>query len=363
MQTGYTADKIFTGLDWLPDHAIIIEENRIVEVLPAVSLSQSLRAEHFSLIAPAFIDLQIYGAMERLLSAYPSAESLRLLQAHCREGGTHRFLPTVATNTTEVFHACIDAVRKYWAEDGKGVEGLHIEGPWINPVKRGAHIEGLVRQPVLEEVRELLSYGHDVIRMITLAPEVCSQEIINTIAAEGIIVSAGHSNATFKEGMNAFDNGVEAATHLFNAMSPLHHREPGLAAAVLQHPLAMASIIPDGLHVDFEMINMAWNLMGERLFIITDAVTGTDKGAYPHVPAGEGAEARYEAGGILSGSALTMARGVKNLVEKARIPLSAALQMASLIPARLLGVGHRCGMIKKGYDADLVFLDNALNVI
>ncbi len=365
MQTIFTAERIFTGSDWLPDHAIVTENELIVDLLPMVSLSVDLVIKsHYPIIAPAFIDVQIYGAGEKLFATYPTTESLQKIYGHCVSGGTHHFLPTAATNTMEVFYKCIDAIKKYWNEKGKGVFGLHIEGPWINKLKRGAHIESLIHSPTLDEVKELLAYGKDVIKIITLAPEVCSNEVIDFILSNDIIISAGHSNATFFEGMNAFDNGIATATHLFNAMSPLHHREPGLPAAVMQHSSVMASIIPDGYHVDFEMISIAKKLLQERLFIITDAVTQTNEGLYPHQLAGENADSyRYESNGILSGSALTMIKGVKNLVERTNIQLSEALRMASLYPARLLGMSNNLGMIKKGYKADFVFLDEELNVI
>lgn len=360
MRTIFTADKIFTALDWLPDHSIVIENDLIVDVLPMVSLSsETTIAKHLPIIAPAFIDVQIYGAASKLFATYPTADSLQKLYEHCVAGGTHYFLPTAATNTMEVFYKCIDAIKEYWDKGGKGVFGFHIEGPWINKIKRGAHIESLIHSPTLDEVKELLAYGKGVIKMITLAPEVCSQEIIDLIVSNDIIVSAGHSNATFAEGTDAFDNGIATATHLFNAMSPLHHREPGLPAAIMQHHSVMASIIPDGYHVDFEMISIAKQIMKERLFIITDAVTKSNEGLYPHQLAGD----KYESNGILSGSALSMAKGVKNLVDKTGIDISEALRMASLYPARLLGMSNSLGMIKKGYKANLVFLDQAMNVI
>ncbi|MDB5221829.1 MAG: nagA [Chitinophagaceae bacterium] len=360
MRTIFTADKIFTGADWLPDHSIVIENNFIVDVLPMVSLpDETGMVKHFPMIAPAFIDMQIYGAAEKLFATYPTTDSLQKLYEHCMAGGTHYFLPTVATNTIEVFYKCIDAIKKYWEQNGKGVLGLHIEGPWINKLKRGAHIENLIHSPTPDEVKDILAYGEGVIKMITLAPETCSKEVIDYILSNDIIISAGHSNAGFDEAINAFDSGIAAATHLFNAMSPLHHREPGLPGAVLQHPVVMSSIIPDGYHVDFEMISIAKQIMKERLFIITDAVTKTNEGLYPHQLAGD----KYESKGILSGSALTMVKGVKNLVEKTGIELSEALRMASLYPARLLGMSNQFGMIKKGYKADIVFLDEALNVI
>lgn len=360
MQTVFTADKIFTGNDWLPDHAVITENEIIVDVLPMVSISpETIVKKHYPIIVPAFIDVQIYGAAGKLFATYPTTDSLQKLYEQCVSGGTYNFLPTAATNTIEVFYKCIDAIKNYWQEKGKGVLGLHIEGPWINKKKRGAHIESLIHSPTVNEVKELITYGKDVIKIITLAPEVCSKEIIDLILSHDIIISAGHSNATFTEGINAFDNGIAAATHLFNAMSPMHHREAGLPGAVMQHSSVMASIIPDGYHVDFEMIGIAKKMVDERLFIITDAVTETHEGLYPHQLAGD----KYELNGILSGSALTMIKAVKNLIEKTNIDLSEAVRMASLYPARLLGMSNSLGMIKKGYKAEIAFLDDKLNII
>lgn len=364
MQTILTADRIFTGTDWLPDHSIVVKDNVIADVMPIVSLPpHTIITDHLPVIAPAFIDIQIYGAAGKLFATYPTTDSLQKLYDHCIAGGTHCFLPTAATNTMDTFFKCIDAIRSYWDQKGKGVFGLHIEGPWINKLKRGAHIEELIHSPTLDEAKKLLDYGRGVIKMITLAPEVCSKEVIDLIIAEGIIISAGHSNANFDEGINAFDIGIDAATHLFNAMSPLHHREPGLPAAIMQHPSVMASIIPDGFHVDFQMINIAKQIMRDRLFIITDAVTETNEGYYPHQLKGDNGDKCYESGGILSGSAITMVKGVKNLVDKADISLPEALRMASLYPARLLGISNHTGMIKRDYTAELVFLDDNLNVI
>jgi N-acetylglucosamine-6-phosphate deacetylase len=273
-------------------------------------------------------------------------------------GGAKYFLPTVATNTNEIFYHCIDAVRDYWDEGGKGVIGLHVEGPWLHKAKRGAHIQSLIQSPTIEEVKSLLEYGKGVIRMITLAPEVCSVEITNQVRSYGVIVSAGHSNATYEEGLDAFDSGIAAATHLFNAMSPLQHREPGLVGAILNHSSVMSSIIPDGYHVDFAALTIAKKIMGERLFIITDAVTETNEGYYPHQLDGD----KYVANGILSGSALTMMLGVKNCVEKAGIALDEALRMASLYPAKVLGLDNEFGKIEKGFKAEVVRVNHSLEV-
>ncbi len=351
----YTAEKIFTGDQWLEKCAVVIEKDIIRDIIPQSSLPENIYKKEFSncIIAPAFIDLQIYGAYGKLLAVYSEADSLHKLNDYCRMGGAAYCLPTVATNKKEIFFKCIDAVRNYWNESGEGILGLHLEGPWISREKRGAHIELLIHSPTIEEVKELLAYGKDVIKMITLASEVCSVEVIDFILSHNIIISAGHSNATYKEAMHGFQNGITAATHLYNAMSELKHRKPGMVGAIFDHDKVMASIIPDGNHVDYAAIRIAKKIMGERLFVITDAVTDTREGFYHHQLAGD----KYEAAGVLSGSALTMNKALRNLVNHAGIGLDEALRMCSLYPARVLKKENELGKIEKGYSAHIVVMN------
>lgn len=351
-----SADKIFTGREWLSNQAIVIENNRIKAIIPATD-----NATHFSnaFIAPAFIDLQIYGAGGKLLAVYPEKASLAKLVEYCRGGGAPYCMPTVATHPYETFYQCIDAVKDYRNSGGTGVLGLHIEGPWISAAKRGAHVEACIHAPSVEQARQLLEYGKDVIRIITLAPEVCSREVIDLILSYGIIISAGHSNATYEQATTSFNNGVAAATHVYNAMSPLQHRNPGMVGAIMDHDKVMGSIIPDGHHVDYAAVRIAKQVMKERLFVITDAVTETSEGYYPHHLAGD----KYESNGILSGSALTMVRAVKNLVQHCNIALSEALRMCSLYPARLLQREHELGIIQPRAIAALAVMNDNFEVL
>jgi len=195
--------------------------------------------------------------------------------------------------------------------------------------------------------------------MITLAPELCSQEVIDLILSYNVVISAGHSNASYEQAKKSFASGITTVTHLYNAMSPLQHRAPGLVGAAMDGNQVMASIIPDGHHVDFAAIRIAKAVMKERLFIITDAVTETDKGGYQHQLAGD----KYEAGGILSGSALTMGKSVRNLVDHCGIEWGEALRMCSLYPARLMGLENELGKIEKGYKAKMVLMDDTRNVL
>ena len=226
--------------------------------------------------------------------------------------------------------------------------------------KRGAHNPNWIFSPSLDQVKELVEYGKDVIKIITLAPEVCTPEILEYIQLQKITVSAGHSNATYEQATHTFNNtGVDTVTHLYNAMSPLQHRAPGLVGAVLDHPLVKAAIIPDGHHVDYAAIRIAKRILHERLFAITDAVTTTTEGYYKHEFAGD----KYTANGILSGSALTMHKAFKNLVVHAGIKVDEALRMCSLYPARVVKYSDQIALLKNGYPANMIVLDKALNLV
>jgi N-acetylglucosamine-6-phosphate deacetylase len=356
MSFSISADRFFDGGQW--QTGTISISNGVIESIGSTTTPDKHYAGCF--IAPAFIEIQIYGAHEKLLAVYPEVEALHKLYDYCTSGGATLFLPTVATNTPDVFRQCIDAVRDYWAAGGKGIWGLHLEGPWINAKKRGAHIADFIHSPSLEEVVEMLEYGKDVIKIITLAPEVCSAEVIEVIRSYDITISAGHSNASFEEATMAFNNGIGAATHLYNAMSPLQHRAPGLVGACLLHPTAKASIIADGYHVDFEAIKIAKELMGSRLFVITDAVTETTEGPYQHQLVGGD---RYECNGVLSGSAMTMHSSFVNLVKKASVSVEEALRMCSLYPAQVIGADEKFGRIAPQYAAQFVVLNNDLQLV
>eukprot|EP01031_Cornospumella_fuschlensis_P032630 gene32630-39449_t len=255
----HLVDKLFTGEKWISKGRFVVENGLISSVEDGIFQDSDVACRHHSLLVPTFLDLQIYGAHGKLLAEYPCKDSLYMLHDYCRAGNAEYFVAAVATNTWEVCCRCIDAVRDYWKSGGRGCLGLHMEGPWISIAKRGAHtIENVRENPSVEEVRSLLDYGKDVIKIITIAPEVCSNEVIALIRSYGVVISAGHSNATYEEATRCFDLGyVTTVTHLFNAMSSFNHRLPGLAGAVLNHPAVFASIVADGHHVDYAAITIA----------------------------------------------------------------------------------------------------------
>jgi N-acetylglucosamine-6-phosphate deacetylase len=358
MQTAFLVSRIFTGDEWLNDHAIICVDGMIEAIVPQSQINSSASREDYReyYFVPPFIDAQVYGAGKRLFAAHPDTETLGLMNDIFRRQGTVLFVPTVATNTMELFKKCIDAIREYWKKGGKGVHGLHLEGPWIHPSKRGAHVEKWIHPPTVDEVRDILDYGEGVITMITIAPEVCGDDVIRLIHSRGVVISAGHSNANFNQAVDSFQKGISTVTHLYNAMSPLHHREPGLVGASFQHREVMSSIIPDGHHVDFAAVAIAKKLMNERLFAITDAVTETTTGPYQHYLTGD----KYECDGILSGSALSMHQAFINLVNKVGIDQLEALRMCSLYPARALKCDTQYGKIAPGRQGQFLVLDQQL---
>jgi N-acetylglucosamine-6-phosphate deacetylase len=350
MKKAFLADEIFTGNKTLKGHVLTIENNIISDILSPGSLPSGMTIEKFPdcFITPAFIDLQLYGGNGKLFSHTLDTESLDATRAYCQSGGCSHFMITMATNSMENFLKGIDTVAEYLSSGKKGLLGLHLEGPWINPVKRGAHIEAFVKKPARKEVELLLEKGRGIVKMITLAPEQCDDEIINLIMDHGVLVSAGHSNASYQQASHAFRMGVPAATHLFNAMSPLQGREPGMVGAIYDDTNVMSSIICDGVHVDYASVRISKKMMGERLFFITDAVTSISEGYYKHVYKGD----RYTLpDGTLSGSCMTMMSTLKNSVEKAGISLEESLKMCSVYPAGLLKDPF-LGKIQKGHTAD-----------
>jgi N-acetylglucosamine-6-phosphate deacetylase len=362
MATAFIAREIFTGHEIQTAKAVLVKEGKIVDIVADTAVPAGYRQRQLGgyMLAPAFVDLQIYGGNGLLFSAELSTQSLEATYEYCLQGGATTFCITIATNSIEKCVRAFDVAREYLRHGGKGLLGVHLEGPYINPTKKGAHIEKFIKKPTVEEIRFLLEKGKGVFRMMTVAPEQCDRECIGLLMDNGILVSAGHSNAGYGVAIDGFYMGIPAATHLFNAMSPLQGREPGMVGAIYDHNEVCSSIVCDGVHVDYASVRISKKIMGDRLFFITDAVTEVLYGEYQHVFKGD----RYTLpDGTLSGSALTMLQAVKNGVEKAGIPLPEALRMAALYPAKLAGLQGLRGTIEPGANADLVLLDEQLNLL
>lgn len=362
MATAFIAREIFTGQDIQTGKAVLVKEGKVVDIVPASAIPADYRTRELPgyMLAPAFMDLQIYGGNGMLFSAELTTEALEAVYEYCLGGGCTQFLITLATNSPERLIRGMEVAREYRAGGGKGLLGVHLEGPYINPAKKGAHLEKFIKKATVEEIGLFLQKGKDLFRMMTLAPELCDRECIELLISRGIIVSAGHSNASYEQAIDGFYQGIPAATHLFNAMSPMQGRQPGFVGAVYDNNDVRSSIVCDGVHVDFASVRISKKIMQDRLFFITDAVAEVQYGDYVHVFKGD----RYTLpDGTLSGSALTMIRAVRNGVEKAGIPLPEALRMASLYPATLMGISDKWGRIQPGARADFVLLDEQLNLL
>lgn len=356
MITALTNHTFFDGPEEVKGKAVLLESDKIssiinVEETPDVAQVVDCNGCYLS---PGLIDLQIYGAGGHLFSNKPSAEALHAMADAIVRSGTTSFMLTLATNSMEIFRQAIEVVKK---NPHSALLGLHFEGPYINPAKKGAHVEQYIKIPELEEVQALLDESEGVLKMITLAPEMCDEAVIKLLLDNNIIVSAGHSNATYEEAKKGFELGIQTTTHLFNAMSPFHHRNTGLPGATFLSN-AYASIIADGIHVDYETVAISKKMLGKRLFLITDAVEENLEGVYVHVAQKD----RFALpDGTLSGSKLTLLQAVKNCVQHAGIALPEALRMATEYPAGLLAAKH-LGTISRGAKADLVVFDKEFNV-
>jgi N-acetylglucosamine-6-phosphate deacetylase len=353
----FTNAKLFDGSRIYDNVGIHLEDGKLVQLIDPDDYSlypHAISVPDWIFSVP-LLDLQIYGAGEVLFAEDPSPEALAHITQSIIQTGTSGFLITLPTNELAVFEKAIDTVRDH---PHPAVLGLHLEGPYINPIKKGAHLESAIKTPTVAEVQSLLDRAQGVIKMMTLAPECCDPEVIALLHENGVLVSAGHSNATIEEAKKGFDQGVRAVTHLFNAMSPLHHREPGLAGALFQDTRIFAGIIPDRIHVHISMIEMSARLLPDRLFLITDAVT-TSKGITPHLFKGD----HYALpNGTLSGSSISLLEGVQNCVAHTSLTLEEALRMATIIPAKGLKLADTYS-IQIGETANLSIFNQKLKPV
>lgn len=363
--------RIFTGYDILDDHAVVIADGIIDRVCPRAMLDAALPQQDMAgaFIAPGFIDLQLNGCGGVQFNDSPEAlsvETLEIMQRANEKSGCTSFLPTLITSSDELMKQAVETMRAWLTTRQNQALGLHLEGPWLNREKKGTHNPVLIRQPDPALV-DYLCANADVITKVTLAPEQAGSEVIRQLSAAGIIVSAGHSNATYAEAKAGFSAGITFATHLYNAMSPFSGREPGLVGALFDSPDVYCGIIADGLHVNYANVRMAKRLKGERLILVTDATAPAGAAIDKFIFAGKTIYYRnglcVDEHGTLSGSALTMIEAVQNSVEYCGIALDEALRMATLYPARAMGVEKQLGTVAAGKAANLTVFTRDYQII
>ena len=317
-------------------------------------------------LVPGFIELQINGGFGLDFTSQP--DSIWDVAEKYPKFGVTTFLPTIITSPLETVAEAQSVVTKDPGKDFMGAcpLGLHVEGPFLNPIKKGTHSEALIRDPELGLVENwTLENG---VRLVTLAPEKPhALEVIKELAGRGITVSAGHSNATYAEAMKGFEAGITYGTHIFNAQSPLHHREPGLVGALLSNKAIPVGIVPDGIHVHPAAIEIVWEIKGSQyLTLVTDALVGLGmppgKYRFGDFDTIVDETAARKPDGTLSGSILSEDKALRNFIQFTGCSLEEVLPTLTSTPAGVIKLKDR-GKIEKGYVADMVVLDKDLQVV
>jgi len=360
--------RVVSAQGWRDNVAVVVEDARILALvapndIPAGAQIHDLSGE---MLLPGFIDCQVNGGGGVLFNDQPTAEGIRAIGIAHRRFGTTGFLPTLISDTTEKMRAAIAAADIAMAQAVPGVLGIHLEGPFISLERKGVHAAKYLHAPAADELRvaESLRRGKT---LLTLAPECVTPDVIRNLVAAGVIVAAGHSNAAYSTVRTALDAGVRGFTHLFNAMSPLTSRAPGVVGAALDDANSWCGVIVDGHHVDAASLRIALKAKPRgKIFLVTDAMPPVGAADPSYLLDGETIVARdgicQTASGTLAGSALSMIDAVRNAVEMLDVPLDEAARMASTYPADFLGLSATHGRIEAGYGADFTVVDRDLRV-
>lgn len=367
--------RVLTSAGDLASYTLLLEGSHVEGLLaPGEPLPPDVKqvAVDGCVVAPGFIDTHVHGALGRnFMEGTP--EAFLAISQHLVQGGVTACLATTTSASLPALLGALTYGATLAAEPMEGcveVLGMHLEGPFVNPRYKGSHAEAFIRQPTQQELQAIAEAAGPALKVVTLAPELPGGfEATRFFAGQGVQVSLGHTAATYQQAKGFLANGGRRGTHLFNAMPPIHHREPGPVVALLEDAGAFLELTVDGRHVSPAVVRMVMDLAGpDRVVLITDCadVAGLGDGVFtrwegtPVVV--QGGEARTPSGS-LAGSLLRLDQAVANAVRMARLPLAAALRMASETPARAVGALDRKGVLSPGKDADVVVLDGDLSVL
>lgn len=365
-----TANRIFDGAEWHENAAVVFSNGRIDRIQPSASLSPEIeRIDGGEIIAPGFIDLQVNGGGGVLLNEEPTVEGIATICAAHAKFGTTALLPTLITDTPDMSARTVAAGIDARNRGVRGFLGLHLEGPHLSVARKGAHDPKLIRTMEDRDLDLMLSCGRALdVLMVTIAPESVTQEQVAKLADAGVIVSLGHTEASYDVATAYAEAGIRTVTHLFNAMSPLGHREPGLVGAALDTGSLYAGLIADGIHVHPAAMGAALRAKAGpgKIFLVTDAMStiGTDMTSFTL----NGREILRKDGrltladGTLAGADIDMISSVRYVHRKLGVSLEEALRMASAYPAQAARIEDRKGFLKPGYDADFVVLGADLSM-
>lgn len=367
MLLAFRNGRLFTGSGIESDRALLVRDGRIEAVVQAGEILGADRIIDLEgqLLAPGFIDTQVNGGGGVLFNDDPSIDTIAAIARAHRRFGTTGFLPTLISDDLDVVAQAIEAVRQAIAGGVPGVLGIHIEGPFLNEKRRGVHDASKLRE-LDGDAAKLLARPHGGVTMVTLAPERTTPQFIRQLSDAGVIVSAGHTNATYAELQPALAAGLRGFTHLFNAMSQIGSREPGAAGAALAHEDSWCGLIVDGHHVHPEVMKLALRAKRhDRFMLVSDAMPSVGASMKSFVLNGRPITVTenklLDEDGRLAGADLDMARAVRNAVSMLGLQVEDALRMASANPADFLAL-RDVGRIAPGQRADLALLDDGLNV-
>lgn len=351
--------RVLTPAGWLDDHDIVVDEGLIRQVAPRHAAQNRDNSELDGDLVPGFIDLQVNGGGGVLFNDEPTVDGIAAIGAAHGAFGTTGFLPTLISDDLDKVAAAIAAVDAAIRTGVPGVLGIHLEGPFLNPDRGGIHDASKFLVPD-EAALELLCSLRNGRTLVTLAPEVAPPGFVRALAAGGVVVAAGHTMASAEDLRAAFDEGLTGVTHLFNAMSQLGSRAPGVVGGALASDDCWAGLIVDGHHVHPTSLRAAYKAMGaDRLALVTDAMptVGGPKSfmlGKRRISAEDGR--CFAEDGTLAGSDLDMATCVRNAVRLMSVDLATAVRMASATPARVIGVAGVTGEVRPGLRADLALL-------
>jgi N-acetylglucosamine-6-phosphate deacetylase len=362
--------RVLRGETLVDGLCVLIENGRILALVPEEDprcRDATPRDLGGQMLLPGFIDTQVNGGGGVLFNDAPTIETIRRIGSVHRRFGTAGFLPTLISTDLDVVAQAIAAARAAIAARVPGVLGIHIEGPFLNVERKGVHDPAKLRELDTGAVGLLASMGVGR-TVVTLAPEMTAPDIIRTLADAGVIVSAGHTNATYAQIVEALRHGLRGFTHLFNAMSPLTSREPGVVGAALEDCSSWCGVIVDGEHIAPTVLRLAMRCKPlSRFMLVTDAMPSLGTGALSFKLQGRNITVSgpvcLDEDGRLAGSNIDMASCVRNAISLLGLPLAEAVRMASLYPAEFLGIAHELGRIEPGYRANLVLADGDLNVL
>jgi N-acetylglucosamine-6-phosphate deacetylase len=371
-------ERIFTPQREIRDGAVIVEGSRISAVGPRTEIAvpanvKRIEARGITLV-PGFVDVHVHGAGGHdVMEATPAA--LDTVATTLARGGTTSFLATTVTASPEVLCGSAAGIAKFISAQNEisdsatpraEILGIHFEGPFISPARRGVHPVEWIAAPSLALFARMVGAAARAARILTLAPEISGGiELVDAARKAGIVVALGHTDATYEQAMDAIAHGASHAAHVFNAMRPFSHRDTGVLGAVLTSPQVTAELIADGVHVDEAAMKLLLTAKPGKVILVSDgtAATGMPDGKYRlgnfDVQVTGGVVRNSE--GKLAGSALTLDRALRNIIALG-VPLDEAVRMLTLYPAQLLGLESRKGIIAAGADADLVFLNSNLEI-